>query len=408
MNDCYFDKNYQLTIISNWIRGRHREDISIFEPRLFDYRNLYAAAVEGEKTLTQLIAEGKTDGVSITDLIRAADPYNEGGFLADSVYTEAKAAALVCLRNIYINQLTHTGADVPEVTAKLLKVQDAIDSREAQPAASNLADTLIKSIEDDAKAGRLRYGRGFEDYDRRIGSMKRGQLIVLAARPATGKSAAALQIGYNVAEKGSKVLFFPLEMTTVETVERLLLQQQVVDSREAMEAPNDQEIKQIRLFLDDLEAEGRFLIYEGVNNLETINQIIKEQRPDLVIIDQLTQVKPSHKTKDVRERYMEVTAELKHTAIEYNTAILLLTQLNRASTDQSRPTLENLHESDATGQNADVVLLMKKQEVEGGPKSKKFPEITTYIVKNRGGEDDKQIYQVFDGSRYTFNRISSR
>ena len=408
MNEVYFDQSYQLNIISNWIQGRHREDISIFESRLFDFRNLYAAAVEGEKTITQLSAEGKTDGVSIVELYRAADPGGYGGRLADADYIEARAAGLIYQRNLYINQLSHTGADVPEITSKLLQVQSAIDRRDAQPAAVNLADTLIKAIEKDAKAGRLRYGRGFEDYDRKVGSMKRGQLIVLAARPATGKSAAALQIAYNVAEKGNKVLFFPLEMTTVETVERLLLQQQVVDSREAMEAPNENDLKQIKGFLDDVEASGNFLIYEGVNNLESINQIIKEQRPDLVVIDQLTQVKPARKTKDVRERYMEVTADLKHTAIEYNTAILLLTQLNRAAAETEQPTLENLHESDATGQNADVVLVLKRQDDDSRPEFAKRDEISTRVVKNRGGQSGQRIYQVFDGRRYTFNRIANR
>lgn len=397
-NTLYFNSIDQLTILSNWLQSRHREDIAILDARLFsDFKNLYAAAVDGSKTLTQLLAENKTDGVTITDIIKAGDPFE---------YMQSKATALLFERNMYINQLAQPGADVPAITSQLLKVQEIIDRREAKPAAANLSQLFIKAMEEEAAAGSIRYGRGFENLTKRAGAMQRGQLIVLAARPATGKSAAALQIGYNVAEKGNKVLFFPLEMTTKETLERLILQQQIVDSRTALKAANDEEKEIITRFLDDVEAAGNFLIYEGENNLESIEQIIKEQRPDLVIIDQLTQVRTAKRTKDIRERYAEITAELKHIAIEYKTAILLLTQLNRAATDKSAPTLENLHESDSTGQNADVVLLMARKDDESRPEFARRTDITIHVVKNRGGEDGQRITQVFDGSRFTFHNVS--
>ena len=253
----------------------------------------------------------------------------------------------------------------------------------------------------------MRYGRGFEQLTKRAGAIRRGRLIVLAARPATGKSAAALQIAYNIAEKGNKVLFFPLEMTTQETLERLVLQQQIVDNQASLKAPTAEELNNIKAFLNDVEQSGNFQIYEGVNQLEAIRQTIKEQRPDFVVIDQLTQVRPAHRTKDVRERYIEVTADLKAAAMEYQTAILLLTQLNRAATDRSTPTLENLHESDATGQNADVVLLMQKKEPDDKkPEFAKREEITIHVVKNRGGRDGFKITEVFNGERYTFSGVS--
>lgn len=402
-NTIYFDKVNQLTILGNWLQGRHREDIAILDAALFaDYKHLYNAAVDGSKTLVQLIAEEETDGASITDIIAATD--RTGIPTAD--YLEAKTTALVFQRNRLINLLSRPGADVPAITSQLLKVQEIIDGREVKPAAADLSTQYLKALEEETAAGSIRYGRGFENLTKRAGAMQRGQLIVLAARPATGKSAAALQIAYNAAEKGNKVLFFPLEMTIKETIERLILQQQIIESRTALKAANEEEKQTIKKFLDEVEAAGNFLIYEGENNLESIEQIIKEQRPDLVVIDQLTQVRTARRTKDIRERYTEITAELKHIAIEYKTAVLLLTQLNRAATDQSRPTLENLHESDSTGQNADVVLLMQRKDDESRPEFAKRTEITIHVVKNRGGEDGQRIAQVFDGSRFTFHNVS--
>ena len=408
-NTTFLGRTEQLNILGNWIHGRHREDIPILDERLFwDFKNLYAAAVKGDKTIPQLIAENKNDGVTYTDVLKAMDPGGLGTTIFENAeYIDAKATALIYQRDILINQLHQPGADVPGVTAQLLKVQEIIDSRDIKPAAANLSAAFLKALEDDSKAGRIRYGHGFENLDKRAGSMQRGQLIVLAARPATGKSAAALQIGFNAASKGNKVLFFPLEMTVKESLERLILQQQIVESREALRAPTDAEKSDIKTFLDQVESDGKFLLYEGVNNLESIEQIIKEQRPDLVIIDQLTQVRTAKRSKDIRERYVEITADLKHIAIEYKTAVLLLTQLNRAAADQNRPTLENLHESDATGQNADVVLLMQRKDQDNNrPDFARHDEITIHIVKNRGGESGRQIPQVFDGSRFTFSNVS--
>lgn len=401
-SDFYLDRTSELTLLANWIEGKNRDDLALFEQTLFMFPNLYRAAVDGSKTAVQLYTEKKTDGVTITELMTAAH-----GNFPTADYLESKAMALLVQRNKLAENIKQPGADVAVITAKLLQIQAAIDKREVKPAAANLSDNFIKQLEEKASAKTMRYGRGFENLTKRAGAIRRGQLIVLAARPATGKSAAALQIGYNVAEKGNKVLFFPLEMTTQETLERLILQQQIVDSQTSLNAPTAEELNSIKSFLDDVEASDKFNIYEGVNQLETITQTIKEQRPDLVIIDQLTQVRTSHRTKDIRERYIQVTADLKAAAIQYQTAILLLTQLNRAATDKSAPTLENLHESDATGQNADVVLLMTKEEADSRtPDFARSDKITIHVVKNRGGRDGFRIGEVFNGERYTFSGIS--
>lgn len=405
-SNYYFDRTSELVILGNWLNGKHKEDIALIDEKLFEYRELYKAAKEGSKTFIQLMAEGKTDGVKLSDIISAADPSGIGGALAEATYQDAKAAALLMQRDILINELSDQGADIPATTSRLLQTQAAIDKREVKPAAANLADNLLKEIDNESNAAKIKFGRGFENLDKIIGSMQRGQLVVLAARPATGKSAAALQIAFNVYNKGAKVLFFPLEMTTTETLKRLVVQQEVIENQAALKAPRENEKSDIKIFLDDMEKTGDFLFYEGVNDLETIAQTIKEQQPNFVVIDQLTQVRTARRTKDIRERYVEVTADLKHIALEYQTTILLLTQLNREAADK-RPTLENLHESDATGQNADIVLLMQKKDADDTKKSgtPSLDNIDFYIVKNRGGVSDRKVPHKFSGEKYRFYSV---
>ena len=405
-SNYYFDRTSELVILGNWLNGKHKEDIALIDEKLFEYRELYKAAKDGSKTFIQLMAEGKTDGVKLSDIISATDPSGIGGALAEATYQDARAAALLMQRDTLINELSDQGADIPATTSKLLQTQAAIDKREVKPAAANLADNLLKEIDNESNAAKIKFGRGFENLDKIIGSMQRGQLVVLAARPATGKSAAALQIAFNVYNKGAKVLFFPLEMTTTETLKRLVVQQEVIESQTALKAPRENEKEDIKIFLDEIEKTGDLLFYEGVNDLETIEQTIKEQRPNFVVIDQLTQVRTARRTKDIRERYVEVTAELKHIALEYQTTILLLTQLNRDAADK-RPTLENLHESDATGQNADIVLLMQKKDADDikAPGTPLLDNIDIYIVKNRGGASDRKVPHKFSGEKFRFYSV---
>lgn len=403
MTEHYFDRTSELAILGNWLDGKHREDLTLLDASIFQCKELYKAAKEGNKTYLQLMAESKTDGVPLSELIRAKDPDGIGGTFAEAAYREARATALLFQRDILINRLSEAGADIPATTEKLLQLQAAIDRRETKPAAAKLSEHFIKALDEEAAAKTMNYGRGFKNLTTRAGSIKRGQLIVLGARPATGKSAAALQIGYDIAKSGGKVLFFPLEMTTQETLERLILQQEIVKSNTQLRAPHEEERAAMIDFLDAVEAKGNFLIYEGVNQLETIEQTIKEQQPDFVVIDQLTQVRIAKKTPDIRTRYVEATAQIKHIAMEYNCAILLLTQLNREAKETPHPTLENLHESDATGQNADVVILMGRQDGdERTPDYARQTIIYMNIVKNRGGESGFFTTQKFYGNRFKF------
>ena len=242
---------------------------------------------------------------------------------------------------------------------------------------------------------------GITDLDKLTNGIHRGQLIVIGARPGEGKSALSLQIADNVQNKGYKVLYLPLEMTAYETLERLLIRHEYLTQEEATtgDAAIDRQ-QAAEDYLTKLEEQGNLIIYEGLNELDRIINKTRIEKPFLVVIDQLTQVLPGERFKDNRERYMAVTRKLKRLALDENIAILLTSQLNREATGKERAGLESLHESDSTGQDADVVVnLASKDDQEQG---KRFKEVSLFLAKNRQGKSGVTIPLMFEGSKYNF------
>lgn len=400
------DDVYQLSLLGHWVLDKHREDMQYFDKSLFeDYKNLYKGVTEGKQP-TQLLAEKQLDGVSVTDLLS----YGTANIGDDyPLYAEARAKALIVQRAIYAEKIGDTNtADTRQLTAKIEELTAVINGEEYKPIATNYKESLFKELDERAQEQIAHYGKGFDFIDKFMKGIHRGQLTVLGARPRVGKSAMALQVARNVADEGYKVLFIPLEMTVNENLQRILLNSQIVEPEELENGTIDRHA--VGEYLDFLEQNLKFC--ESLNSLESIEKLIKAEKPYLVVIDQLSQITIKGSHKDNREKYIVITRALKRIAMEQKVAILLLSQLNRASTEggtpkkPKKPTLENLHESDSTGQDADNVLLLytlKEEEDTDREERKTFLR----IAKQRNGISGKDIPLMYRGERFTFSPVDT-
>lgn len=400
------DDTYQLSLLGHWVLDKHREDMQYFDASLFDnYKNLYKGICEG-KQYAQLKSENQTDGVLYADLISfgTADKFDEF-----PLYEEARANALLVQRAIYAQKVGEANReDTDKLTERIRELTAVINGEEYKPIATNYKESFFKELDERAEEKIAHYGKGFKFVDEFMEGIHRGQLTVLGARPRVGKSAMALQVARNVADEGYKVLFIPLEMTVNENLQRILLNTQLVEPQELRTGDFDREA--IGNYLDYLEENLKFC--ESLNSLEGIEKVIKAEKPYLVVIDQLSQITIKGSHKDNREKYIVITRALKRIAMEQKVAILLLSQLNRASTEggtakkPKKPTLENLHESDSTGQDADNVLLLYTREDEEDTDS---PERETFlrIAKQRNGISGKDIPLMYRGERFTFSPVDT-
>jgi replicative DNA helicase len=195
-------------------------------------------------------------------------------------------------------------------------------------------------------------------------------------------------------------MYLPLEMTEYETFQRMLIQEEIVYDSEEAKRPTAQQKEEIKKYLTDLEQSGLFTMYYGLNGIADIEKKVKEEEPFLLVVDQLTQVEPVGKAKDIRDKYIQITNALKRIALNEKVCILALHQLNREGEGKKKPTLSNLAESDSVGRDADVVLALNEHEE---TKLKGLDALDLIIAKNRQGAVGAKIPLHFLGARYTFS-----
>ncbi len=225
-----------------------------------------------------------------------------------------------------------------------------------------------------------------KDLDELLGGLHRSDLIVLAARPAMGKTALAANIAVHAAtswrggrdengewrtEDGAAVGFFSLEMSAEQLAARILSDQTEIPSYKMRRGQlsddefqklviANQKIEEIPLFIDDTPA-------LGIAALRTRARRLKRQHGiGLVVVDYLQLVSPSGRQRyDSRvQEISEITRGLKALAKDLDVPVLALSQLSRAveQRDDNRPQLADLRESGTIEQDADVVMFIYREE----------------------------------------------
>ena len=217
---------------------------------------------------------------------------------------------------------------------------------------------------------------GFSGLNRQLGGLNKSDLIVLAGRPAMGKTALATNIGFNAARSNNNsqndsILIFSLEMSAEQLAQRILAEQTTIDSHKlrngdinekefAKLVATQNDIYNLPFFIDDTPAISVGQIASRARRLKRTSGL------GLIIIDYIQLIQGS-KASEAQGRVQEVsniTRGLKSVAKELNVPILALSQLSRAveQREDKRPILADLRESGSIEQDADVVMFVYREE----------------------------------------------
>jgi replicative DNA helicase len=220
----------------------------------------------------------------------------------------------------------------------------------------------------------LGYSTGIDELDHMLGGFSPGDLIVLAGRPGTGKTALANALKLGVAQSAKRsVLSLELEMSVEQLSHRVLASESGVPLRRIRAATLDhRELGELARTADRLSQLPIGIIVRRDTRISELRaqarRITRQQGPlGLIVVDYL-QIATAERHETHREREIaQITASLKSLAGELHVPVLALSQLNRSVESRTgadrRPRLSDLRESGAIEQDADTVLFIHREEL---------------------------------------------
>ena len=286
--------------------------------------------------------------------------------------------------------ITDESAPLDQISAAEESLYNLAESGRSEGGFQSFSKSIFEAI-NTANAAYMRDGglagisSGLRDLDKRLGGLRKSDLLILAGRPSMGKTALVTNIAYNVAAafeegedeqgnivpiSGGRVGFFSLEMSAEQLASRILSTEARIFShriltgdleehefRELTDAA--QRLEKAPLFIDDTPS-------LPIASLAARARRLKRQHGlDLLIVDYLQLCRGSAKSGDNRvQEISEITQGLKAIAKELNIPVIALSQLSRKveERDDKRPQLSDLRESGSIEQDADVVMFVFREE----------------------------------------------
>ncbi len=238
---------------------------------------------------------------------------------------------------------------------------------------------------------------GFPSIDRNLLGLRPGQMVVIGARPAVGKTSFALNLAVNAAIEGATVAFFSLEMSNLEIAQRLLASRSGVDMQ-AIRSGNvkstdwpailkaTEELSQLDILIDDTPD-------ISVTEIRAkARRMLHEKEKGVIILDYLQLVKANggSSQQSRANQVSEMSRGIKIMAKDLECPVIALSQLNRAGSNRTdkTPQLVDLRESGSIEQDADIVILLDRSYTEEEAKAEDRPDfgVTRLIIaKNRSG-----------------------
>ena len=404
------------------------EIIEVITPADF-YKNNYRIIFE---EMLKAYNIGKIiDTLLIVEALKKSEKLEEIGGediiydLVDVVSTAANAVnyAYVIKEKSIQRQLIETGERITrmayrgydEVDTMLDKAESMIfkiaEAKQKKDVVSlnELAGMKISSLDEMSKyKGGIRgISSGFSKYDELTSGFHGSDLIILAARPAMGKTAFALNLALNVAKAGKHVLVYSLEMGNEQLFDRLLS----IESKIKLSAIKDGTLKDSD-YTDLGNGMGRLAelpLYisdsSSVNILEikaVARRLKAEGKLDFMMIDYLQLINPTAGSKKSREQEIsEISRSLKIIAKELNIPIVTLSQLSRSVEQRTdkRPILSDLRESGAIEQDADMVMFLYREKYYNKdnaqqPGDSNNSEVPSQYTKPKQQSNDEELEKV--------------
>lgn len=312
----------------------------------------------------------------LTELSNFVPAASHAKAYADIIEKASTRRKLIKAGNEIVSKAFEDSANVNDLIGaaekELFEVSDKIVKSDYVPMEELLADAFDRIEELHKNKGALRgLKTGFRDLDKKTAGFQKGDLVIIGARPAMGKTTFAQNLAYNIASMNKKgVLFFSMEMAANEIVDRMISDVSGVDNWK-MRTGNltDEEFSKIGDALGEMDE---IPIYIDDTSSMTIMELRNKARRamhdhdiGIVIVDYLQLISGSDRYAGNRvQEVTEISRGLKILARELEIPVIALAQLSRNVTgrDDPRPVLSDLRESGSIEQDADLVMFLHRPD----------------------------------------------
>ena len=273
----------------------------------------------------------------------------------------------------YIDKDEEVEEIVNEVSSKMFALTNTLGSKEIKKAPEVITELMefYKERKENANKGLLGLSTGISELNYATKGFKKGEMIVIAARPSMGKTTLALNFIEHALDEGHGVVLFSLEMSAVQILQKMISSKTSIELQKLLVGDlNNEEWVKVQEACN-LYSEKKFLVYDGgYANIQTIRSILRHQKEinkdiDLCVIDYIGLMQGSGKFTERHLQVADISRSLKLLARELDIPIIVLSQLNRAleSRPDKRPMLSDLRESGSIEQDADTILFVYREGV---------------------------------------------
>lgn len=354
------------------------------------------------------VSEYATSWISDTSFGKVIDIVKENESLRRIISVSLKAQALAAERRQQPEEI------IREIEVELENISE---SRLAEDGNKKISEVIDN---EEVNINRIILGQptpmgvptGFKEMDGYLRGLQPANLIILAARPACGKTALCLAIIQSAlsSEKGINVLFFSIEMSSGEIVRRLLSFVSGVSINMMLDGVTEysdkekiskakEKISKSNLWVNEIGTQTVYDIRDSARRLHSKNKV------GLIVVDYLQIVSPADKGMLREQQIAEVSRQLKALSKELNCPVLALAQIGRGAERENRkPKMSDLRESGSIEQDADVVMFIHRDMFDdtGNVVETGWREIM--IAKNRHGTIGS-FRLGFDAARVKFEDI---
>jgi replicative DNA helicase len=368
----------------------------------------------------------------ITDALKAGEKIDAAIFGSKEIDPQIKQYALTCAstfistanydayitcvknaarkRRIFtkMQEIIYSGEEANDAITEVERLIEA-EKADNKPQQDEMKNRLVNYYENVYKPldTAERIYTGFTRLDSVLNGLRKGSLSYVGAAPSTGKTSFGLNIVLHAIKAKRRVMFFSLEMSVEQLLDRLFanalsVSYDLIDQHRLEQDDKNRLAKSIDAILK-LE---NLMIIDNVYALESMASKISQFKPDIVFVDFLQNIRTREKYSVRKAQVDYISSEFKRLARVNNCHICVLSQLNRVG-EQGAPRMSDLKESGNLEADGDIIMLMHRPFV--ADKTDKYrPSDTAILIdKNKYGRTGKLKFS-FDGHFQRFTEVEER